>query len=96
MTKFDIKNYFERIYNVKVEKVNTRIQLGEFYTTYIVVQWALSTARCPRSGSFLISEVIINLWCLNWDHIECLFGSFHCIMYRDRMFAGGLVNESLS
>ena len=28
MTKFDIKNYFERIYNVKVLKVNTRIQLG--------------------------------------------------------------------
>ena len=29
MTKFDIKNYFERIYNVKIDKVNTRIQHGE-------------------------------------------------------------------
>ena len=28
MTKFDIKNYFEKIYGVKVAKVNTRIQLG--------------------------------------------------------------------
>ena len=29
MTKFDIRNYFEKIYGVKVAKVNTRIQLGE-------------------------------------------------------------------
>lgn len=29
MTKFDIKNYFERIYNVKIDKVNTRIQHGK-------------------------------------------------------------------
>lgn len=29
MTKFDIKNYFERIYNVKIANVNTRIQIGE-------------------------------------------------------------------
>ena len=29
MTKFDIKNYFEKIYNIDVAKVNTRIQLGE-------------------------------------------------------------------
>jgi ribosomal protein L23 len=28
MTKFDIKNYFEKIYNIDVAKVNTRIQLG--------------------------------------------------------------------
>ena len=28
MTKFDIRNYFEKIYGVKVAKVNTRIQLG--------------------------------------------------------------------
>ena len=29
MTKFDIKNYFEKIYNIDVAKVNTRIQLGK-------------------------------------------------------------------
>ena len=28
MTKFDIRNYFEKIYSVKVSKVNTRVQLG--------------------------------------------------------------------
>ena len=29
MTKFDIRNYFEKIYGVNVAKVNTRIQLGK-------------------------------------------------------------------
>lgn len=29
MTKFDIKNYFEKIYGLKIAKVNTRIQLGK-------------------------------------------------------------------
>lgn len=29
MTKFDIRNYFEKIYNIKVRRVNTRIQVGE-------------------------------------------------------------------
>ncbi|XP_019860599.1 PREDICTED: 39S ribosomal protein L23, mitochondrial-like [Amphimedon queenslandica] len=29
MTKFDIKNYFERIYGVDIHKVNTRIQRGK-------------------------------------------------------------------
>lgn len=32
MTKFDIRNYFEKIYGVKVAKVNTRIQLGMEYS----------------------------------------------------------------
>ena len=35
MTKFDIKNYFEKIYNVDIAKVNTRIQLGECYHNWI-------------------------------------------------------------
>ena len=30
MTKFDIRNYFEKIYNVRVARVNTRIQLGKY------------------------------------------------------------------
>lgn len=29
MTKYDIKNYLEKIYNVKVVDVRTRIALGE-------------------------------------------------------------------
>ena len=29
MTKFDIRNYFWKIYGVRVAKVNTRIQLGK-------------------------------------------------------------------
>ena len=29
MTKFDIRNYFEKIYGIRVAKVNTRIQLGK-------------------------------------------------------------------
>jgi len=29
MTKFDIRNYFQKIYGVQVAKVNTRIQLGK-------------------------------------------------------------------
>ena len=28
MTKFDVRNYFEEIYNIRVRKVNTRIQQG--------------------------------------------------------------------
>ena len=30
MTKYDIKNYLEKIYNMKVMNVRTRIQLGKF------------------------------------------------------------------
>ena len=29
MNKPDIKNYFEKIYQIKVKNVNTRIQLGK-------------------------------------------------------------------
>ena len=29
MTKFDIRNYFEKIYDLSVRRVNTRIQLGK-------------------------------------------------------------------
>lgn len=29
MTKIDIKNYLEKIYNIKVARVNTRIQAGK-------------------------------------------------------------------
>ena len=31
MTKFDIRNYFQKIYGVDVVKVNTRIQLGKSF-----------------------------------------------------------------
>ena len=30
MTKFDIRNYFQKIYGVQVAKVNTRIQIGKW------------------------------------------------------------------
>lgn len=30
MTKFDIKNYLEKIYNVPVVEVKTRVSLGKF------------------------------------------------------------------
>jgi ribosomal protein L23 len=36
MTKFDIRNYFEKIYNIKVKKVNTRIQLGKLVARHYV------------------------------------------------------------
>lgn len=32
MTKFDVKNYLEKIYNVPVGAVRTRIQFGEYLT----------------------------------------------------------------
>ena len=38
MTKFDIKNYFEKIYKIDVAKVNTRIQLGEPVKVYSVLE----------------------------------------------------------
>ena len=31
MNRIDIKNYLEKIYNVNVHRVDTRIQLGTFY-----------------------------------------------------------------
>lgn len=30
MTKYDVKNYLEKIYNVPVGVIRTRIQFGEF------------------------------------------------------------------
>jgi large subunit ribosomal protein L23 len=33
MTKLDVRNYLQSIYNVEVAKVNTRIQLGEWVCT---------------------------------------------------------------
>ena len=42
MTKFDIRNYFEKIYGIKVTKVNTRIQLGEITDLISVLeQWGM-------------------------------------------------------
>ena len=35
MTKIDIKNYLEKIYNIRVAKVNTRIQAGLCCVLYI-------------------------------------------------------------
>ena len=37
MTKFDIKNYFQSIYNINVALVNTRIQQGEVVVFVIIV-----------------------------------------------------------
>ena len=37
MTKFDIKNYFQSIYNINVALVNTRIQQGVVVVVIIVV-----------------------------------------------------------
>ena len=34
MNKFDIRNYFEKIYNVRVANVNTRIQFGQLHSSY--------------------------------------------------------------
>ena len=45
MTKFDIKNYFERIYNVKIDKVNTRIQHGKWLCKVIKLS-KLNTTLC--------------------------------------------------
>ena len=37
MTKFDIKNYFQSIYNINVALVNTRIQQGVVVVVVVVV-----------------------------------------------------------
>ena len=41
MTKLDIRNYLESIYNVEVAKVNTRIQLG-WYAMSVCLSVCLS------------------------------------------------------
>ena len=46
MTKFDIKNYFERIYNVKIDKVNTRIQHGKWLFKLVIKLGKLNTLNC--------------------------------------------------
>ena len=40
MTKFDIRNYFEKIYNIRVKKVNTRIQVGKLLYCSIGQHWS--------------------------------------------------------
>ena len=37
MTKFDIKNYFQSIYNINVALVNTRIQQGVVVVVVVVI-----------------------------------------------------------
>ena len=37
MTKFDIKNYFQSIYNINVALVNTRVQQGVVVVVVVII-----------------------------------------------------------
>lgn len=50
MTKFDIKNYFEKIYGIRVAKVNTRIQLGKEKTLW---QWNIKRKKPDIKVAYL-------------------------------------------
>ena len=51
MTKFDIRNYFEKIYNVRVARVNTRIQLGK------VTKYSRQKTCELRKSNFFVNKV---------------------------------------
>lgn len=67
MTKFDIKNYFEKIYGLKIAKVNTRIQLGTFARHSLLIDppnslksfCHLSAHKCTE-----LTNVVANLACI--------------------------------
>ena len=58
MTKFDIKNYFQSIYNINVALVNTRIQQGVFVVVVVIVVYLSLCMWCNGYHGNLISLVI--------------------------------------
>ncbi|XP_043468654.1 probable 39S ribosomal protein L23, mitochondrial [Leptopilina heterotoma] len=64
MTRMDVKNYLEKIYNVKSIHVRTRIQLGKFdnkNTGYVVKDDDIKLAYVvlPRDQSFVFPDVFV-------------------------------------
>ena len=51
MTKFDIKNYFEKIYNINVLRVNTRIQQGMLTVALLVLGWYTGGTHAVITGA---------------------------------------------
>lgn len=45
MTKLDVKQYLEKIYNVPIVNVNTHIKMGEYFTKWFASQklWELTS-----------------------------------------------------
>ena len=76
MTKFDIRNYFWKIYGVRVAKVNTRIQLGKLdhqQNTFTAIDYkdkvsvaipCKSITVLPQSGRMMSIDILvsINTW----------------------------------
>ena len=73
MTKFDIRNYFWKIYGVRVAKVNTRIQLGKLdhqQNTFTAIDYkdkvsvaihcehTLSITILPQSGRMMSIDIL--------------------------------------
>ena len=73
MTKFDIRNYFWKIYGVRVAKVNTRIQLGKLdhqQNTFTAIDYKdkvsvvihckhiLSITILPQSGRMMSIDIL--------------------------------------
>ena len=73
MTKFDIRNYFWKIYGVRVAKVNTRIQLGKLdhqQNTFTAIDYkdkvsvaipckdTLSITILPQNGRMMNTDIL--------------------------------------
>ena len=50
ITKFDIKNYFQSIYNINVALVNTRIQQGVVVVVVIIVVFIVAHLSLMHVG----------------------------------------------
>ncbi|KAK0183347.1 hypothetical protein PV327_001398 [Microctonus hyperodae] len=63
MTKYDIKNYLEKIYKINVKDVRTRIKMGEFKKSldggYIVKDDDIKVAYAilPKEESFVFPDI---------------------------------------
>ena len=82
MTKFDIKNYFEKIYGLKIAKVNTRIQLGTFARHSLLIDPPNSLKSfCHLSA---LSAQSLLTWLLTWpaftpEVLFCIFIVGHAL-----------------
>lgn len=62
MTKFDIQNYLEKIYNVRVENIVTHVKMGKFercHKGYIVKKddYKVAYVTLPKTEKFVFPEL---------------------------------------
>lgn len=67
MTKLDIKNYLEKIYDVHPITVNTRIALGK---TYMPEKFVCKEDDIKIAYVTLVSKVLIYIWFIDKIYIK--------------------------